>query len=247
MKINTLFLILVFTFRSEAISPEKGDNPTELSISKYCGYRDILSPLQIDEIEEKAKNGDSISAHFLYRNGEFIKGLKKTNHSEWLQMANENGNPIAYMYSGFNTFRNQNKANFSIAIDQLKIAAEYGLLEAIVYLTAVYSGDEKGMEDYENLPMSVYWQEKKALAGNLFFLKKFVFDNPNELSREELKIWSDAYNYLNDATKYKSNNFSKLPSNSQWLVRLFERNKTNLTELLKQHHEVYAEYKYCTG
>lgn len=243
-KIIFTILSALLSFEIYALASEAEDDPMELSTRKNCQFDGNLSEHQLKKIIKKALKGDSVSAFFLYNNLNLVKGREVTDTSEWLFLV-EHKNPIAFMYITFDLLRNQSINEFEKGVIRLKISAELGFLEASYFLVRLYEGEIPGFESYTNQKFANYWRERHALSGNLFRLKEFIFDNPNKLSVEELKAWRETYEYLRAIKKGHPKTLSELSVNSKWLVKLFDRNKQNLTDLLKLHHDVYADYKYC--
>jgi len=247
MKIIVLTVLMFSILSVNAIPPGKEDNIYELTISEICAFDGNLSKSQVKKIKEKAMNGDSIAAKFLFSHLSSVNNyeMEKDEELKWLKVAEKNGNPIAMMHLGSMEIYSESGDRIEEGISRISYAAEYGLKSAIWFLATLYEGKQKGLERYKNKNLSNYWHKRLALVGNLFNLKGFVINNPNNLPDEKLKDWRDAYEYLRSSQKELSKDYDTLSSNAQWLVRLFNRNRNNLTKLLKQNHEVYAGYKYC--
>jgi hypothetical protein len=235
-------MLSIVSLTTFAIPPEADDNPSELSSRKICYYGKKIPQRIGKKIKRKALEGDSIAAIFIADNLAFLEGFEKESSDYWLTLAEKNGNPFAYMYIALNLFRSQNQDDFSKGIFKLKISAEKGIIGAISWLASIYSGDEE-FKAYKDDSLAAYWREREALAGNLFNLKKFVLDNPNKLTENQLLPWQQAFEFINtNSTKRK---VLPMSSDAKWLVNIFKRNKQNITELLKQHDVVYSGYKYC--
>jgi len=239
MKLIQIIILHLYSTLLFSQVPEQEDKPNEFGMDKICSYH-FLNKKELNKIIVNARNGDSKSAYALYfSQNMFPNNELLPNGAELLQIFLESGNPFAAMISGFEELE---KNDYRKGIEWLEIAAEYGIISVINYMHIIYNGDK--YKQLKNSDLELYWLRKLALSGNIYNLKKYIYNNPHKLKKHELKNWKEAYSIL-----LKTKGFETIYKNKSiettWILKQIDKNRQKIQKTLKKNHDWYGDFEFC--
>jgi hypothetical protein len=229
--------LLVFCNISHSQPPEKKDKFGELMMSRFCHYAP-LNENDVKQLINDSKNRDPLASYLLYFGQNMINSEAVPDNTTLLNQLVESKNPYAAMIIGFMYLDEKETQK---GINWLEFAANFNIIEAIDYLIKIYEG--KQYPKFKNKELASSWLKRRALIGNIFRLKAYIYENPHDLSQTELKNWKDAYKIISGGENTSSTD--NLTQETKWLISIFNENKKRTMQILKKYHPWYANYKYC--